>query len=271
MKEKYNQMPNFTVHTYINCESTVDLEKEHSYQFAINGCNIRKNMDLVFSECDYLSEKEISDFVAIVQLHIYCMPDIPDLSEMIFILDEETEDSSCSGQSVYNFIRKELTIKNEAGEPEMLSQEGIKEIDRGYALNIIEIHTLYINPKYRGKNISSFILQKLSEFLSFYFNINVGFVTTYINPFKAEPKIKLDEESGLMMPFLNGKMYCDYELDTEKVKIIRKMLKSLDFKSVDEEKRTYVTTISRLNKKAEKNGIRKKEKIILESGLFKYF
>lgn len=92
------------------------------------------------------------------------------------------------------------------------------------------IHTLYVNPEYRHKNIGKFLIKRLNNLLAYYGNFNVRCLTTYVNPYHNDIPGNY--------AFSHDNVISDS--DIEMVNRICKMLKKLGFRKIRNSDRMFI-------------------------------
>ena len=130
----------------------------------------------------------------------------------------------------------------------------------GCGAEVIELHTFYVSPEFRGKGIATSILLKLPELLG-QLNIEQGIITAYINPFINQTKSLSDKDSVKWFKgYFEDKVVERYSrMKTEESKEISKALEHIfekcGFSKMGEDSEYYAVSMEYLRNQAVKKNI----------------
>lgn len=172
--------------------------------------------------------------LARIRLKVGIYPVYLDDDELFAIVDAENVDSGSTISDILKY-RKEIDCYHE----DLLSED--------QRIAIVELHELYIEPQYRGKGLSAEILFRLPNIIQSYFNIDCGYIGTYINPYRKQSTIS-------EMPKY-GEQYVGNKLDQETYKIMRRTIEVAGFRPISNKKkeRHFVASMSSILEAAEDN------------------
>lgn len=170
--------------------------------------------------------------VAKMTINIGIYPNMSN-DELFDILDAENADMSDTILSIIDY-REKTNYREERYCPKIA---------------IVELHELYIDPEYRGMGLAQKILLRLPLIIETYFNIDCGYIGTYINPYKTQ--LSISEMDG------EDFEYCDEDIEQDVYIKMRKTIEAAGFKAISRKKKEkhFVTSFSSIYKQAKRNNM----------------
>ena len=172
--------------------------------------------------------------IAIAEIRTASFDNFEQAKDYMDECSQETYDWTICAEAYYNKYPKRCKV--------------IRESNRSFdELNLIDLHTFYISPKYRRKGIGKIIMLQLPELFT-ELGLGYGLIYAYVNPFVNQDMDltidKNDEESGMKCFDSDLIEYSNQETEESKqmTEVLKNFLEKCGFSLVGKDNHYVVST-----------------------------